>query len=150
MGRPRKLPTPEAFKAKADAYFAAVDAYNKTPEGILRPRPLMITSLALALGLSSRQELFDYSTYEGYEDVVAAARARVEEGYEHRLHGTTPTGAIFALKNMGWKDERTIDTKSSDGSMTPKSTATIDTSKLSLDQLAGLYGAIKVGDANNA
>ena len=21
-----------------------------------------------------------------------------------RLHGTTPTGAIFALKNMGWKD----------------------------------------------
>ena len=29
----------------------------------------------------------------------------MESCYEGKLSGTTPTGAIFALKNMGWRDK---------------------------------------------
>ena len=41
-----------------------------------------------------------------YEDSMARARAMVADCYEQRLHGTQPTGAIFALKNMGWADNQ--------------------------------------------
>ena len=30
---------------------------------------------------------------------------KIENGYEKRLFENNPTGSIFALKNMGWKDK---------------------------------------------
>ena len=33
----------------------------------------------------------------------------VECEYEKRLAGQSPTGAIFALKNMGWKDKSEVE-----------------------------------------
>jgi hypothetical protein len=38
--------------------------------------------------------------------MIKAALFRVEQGYERNMHGTTPTGSIFVLKNMGWKDKQ--------------------------------------------
>ena len=29
--------------------------------------------------------------------------------YEKALHGRSPTGAIFALKNFGWTDKQDVD-----------------------------------------
>lgn len=136
-GRPRKYQTPEDFAAKAQEYF---DLVRANPQDM----KFTVTGLALHLGFSSRKELFDYAGYDGFEEVVGQARLVIEGAYEARLHGTTPTGAIFALTNMGWKNEKYIDHKTTDGSMTPKSSVSIDTSKLTTDQLAALYGAIKV------
>jgi hypothetical protein len=92
------------------------------------------------MGFSSRKELMNYEKYEG-EMAEAAARARslVEYAYEMRLDRDKPTGAIFALKNMGWSDRQEIDHRSGDGSMSP---ARIDTSKLTVDQLAALHAAL--------
>jgi len=41
-------------------------------------------------------------------DSVKRAKLYVEMEYEKRLHGTSPTGAIFALKNFGWSDRHEL------------------------------------------
>lgn len=98
-GRPRLIKTPADFDALADAYFAECKANE---------RPVLVTGLALALGLSSRQALDVYADRPEFCDCVRRAKLRVEAAYEERLHGTTPTGAIFALKNMQWSDRQEL------------------------------------------
>jgi DNA-packaging protein gp3 len=99
IGRPRIIGSPEDFDAAAKAYFD--DCAEKE-------LPLTITGLALGVGLSSRQQLDVYQGRPEFTDSVKKAKARVEAGYEMRLHGNSPTGAIFALKNMQWSDKQEI------------------------------------------
>lgn len=96
-GRPPLYDTPEELEAACNAYFMGCD---------VREEPYTVTGLALDLGFSSRQSLDDTSKRDGFSDVVKRAKLLVEKGYEMRLHGNNPTGAIFSLKNMGWKDEQ--------------------------------------------
>ena len=144
-GRPRRIKTPAEFEVLANAYF---DKCDKLKE------PYLMTGLALGMGLCSRVELFDYAGYEEFEFVARQAIARVEMGYEKRLQEGKPVGAIFALKNMGWRDERHVDNTSSDGSMSAAGAVNValDTSKLTTDQLAALWGAmaVTVKGVNNA
>jgi hypothetical protein len=69
-----------------------------------RDKPVTITGALIHLGLSSRTSLLDYEGREGFSEPVKRLRLQVENAYESRLHGNSPTGAIFALKNMGWED----------------------------------------------
>jgi hypothetical protein len=39
----------------------------------------------------------------------------IESGYEQRLFESSPTGAIFALKNFGWEDRRQNEHSGPDG-----------------------------------
>lgn len=39
----------------------------------------------------------------------------VEMAYEHKLSTSNVTGAIFALKNMGWKDKSEMDIRTPEG-----------------------------------
>jgi len=110
IGRPRKYETPEAFDAKVDEYRWYCKEENE---------PVTWTGLALFLGFSSRQSIDEYLNYEGFSDSVKRAKALVEWHYEMRLCGEKPTGAIFALKNMGWSDRQELAHTSPDGSMTP-------------------------------
>lgn len=76
------------------------------------PEPITITGLCLFLGFESRQSFYDYEKREGFSYIIKKARMIVENGYEKRLSNDIPgsaTGAIFALKNMGWKDQQEID-----------------------------------------
>jgi hypothetical protein len=43
--------------------------------------------------------------YDGFSHSVKRAKMIVENAYEKRLQGSNPTGAIFALKNMNWRDK---------------------------------------------
>lgn len=140
MGRPRKYETAEDFENEAEAYFQTCDAFEQ---------PYLITGLALFMGFYGRAEYNEYLNYEGFEHVAAKMKARVETSYETRLQQGKPVGAIFALKNMGWRDERQVDLKSSDGSMTPQVTVTINTAMLPTDMLAMLYEAITVTPNEN-
>lgn len=72
---------------------------------IREPEPITVTGLCLYIGFSSKQQLYDYGEREGFKDLVKRARMAVEREYEGGLHGNNPTGRIFALKNMGWKDQ---------------------------------------------
>ena len=91
-GRPPIFETPEQLEKAIEAYFDA------------KPK-VTITGLALHLGFCDRQSLYDYEEKEQYSCIIKKARLRVECAYEENLATGTPTGSIFALKNMGWKDK---------------------------------------------
>jgi hypothetical protein len=99
-GKPRKLESPEQAEERAEAYFRLCDAEK---------RPYRICGLALALGLVSRQSLADYEARAEYSDTIKRIRLIIEDGYEERASTTTPAGAIFILKNMGWSDKQEIE-----------------------------------------
>ena len=97
VGRPRTLNSPEEMNALINSYVEQQIEDNQ---------PLLLTGMILHLGLSSRESFDEYKKYSPeYSDSVKRAKLLIESGYERRLHGTTPTGSIFALKNFGWFDK---------------------------------------------
>jgi hypothetical protein len=65
---------------------------------------LTFAGLALHLGFSSRQEMDDYELNGKYTEKIKRTRLRVMADYEKKLHVTSSTGAIFALKSQGFSD----------------------------------------------
>ena len=63
-----------------------------------------IAGLALQLGFSSRQEMEEYELKGKFAERIKRARLRIMADYEKKLHVTSSTGAIFALKSIGWND----------------------------------------------
>ena len=92
-GRPSLFKSAEDLKDAIDAYFLDKDQIHT------------ITGLALHLGFSDRQSLYDYQERPEFSCIIKKARLRIENVYEQRLLSNSPTGSIFALKNMGWKDK---------------------------------------------
>ena len=96
-GRPPKFETPELLEAACKEYISA------------NGNNLTITGLALYLGFDSRQSLYDYEKKEEFSFIIKEARLNVENSYEKSLRTVSVTGAIFALKNMGWKDKQEVE-----------------------------------------
>lgn len=123
-GRPPIFDNPEALKAKVDDYFVWVEGEkeivgegdDKEQVWKRKPRHVTITGLALHLGFESRQSIYDYEERGEFSYIIKNARLRVEENYEQNLHANNPTGSIFALKNMGWKDKTETALSNPDGS----------------------------------
>lgn len=86
-------------------YFDKIAPVTETTTGKKADRDFpTISGLALHLGFSSTQEMEDYETRGKYAEKIKRARLRVIADYEKKLHVTSSTGAIFALKSMGWND----------------------------------------------
>jgi len=100
QGRPPIFQTPEAFEAKVNEYFISLK---------LTKDPPTITGLCLFAGFDSRQSFYDYAERDGFSYTVKKARLRIEHEYEKALLSKFPTGPIFALKNMGWKDKTEVE-----------------------------------------
>jgi hypothetical protein len=98
MGRPRIYNTAEELEAEVEKYF-----------GITEQSDVTITGLALHLGFESRQSIYDYEKNGEFSYIIKRAKLRVELAYEWRLNSNSCTGAIFALKNMGWKDKQEVE-----------------------------------------
>ena len=96
VGRPRLYSSPDEFDQKVLSYQEYCEE---------KKEPVTWTGLALYLGFSSRQSIDEYLAYPEFSDSVKRAKTFVEWHYELRLNGERPTGAIFALKNFGWKDK---------------------------------------------
>ena len=96
-GQPAKYSSPEELKQKADEYFT---------EAIKEGWKITVTGLALWLGFVSRQSIYDYEKHGEFSYIIKNARMKVENAYESRLYTGQAGGAIFALKNMGWKDKQ--------------------------------------------
>lgn len=116
----------EKFENLVQSYFETVREEKMPPT---------ITGLALHLGFESRQSFYDYEKKDGFAYTVKRARLRIENMYEQNLHGTTATGSIFALKNMGWTDRQEIDQKTE-----ISGTLSVDYTKLSDAALAEIAG----------
>jgi len=110
-GRPALFKSPEELQSKIDEYFNG-GAHKRTFITLSGPVELAQTTicgLAYFLGFSSRQSLLDYEKNIEFSDIIKTARLRIEMNYEELLLDKSPTGAIFALKNMGWTDKQEID-----------------------------------------
>lgn len=98
IGRPLIFETPQKLSEAVEKYFAE----EKKPT---------LAGLAYALGIN-RQTLYNYETRDDFLDIIKRAREKVEATYEQRLvYENNPTGVIFALKNMSWKDKTEQDLK---------------------------------------
>jgi hypothetical protein len=95
-GRPLKFETADELEAAIQAYF---------DNQVESKAPITISGLAYFLGFESRQSIYDYKERQEFSYILKRATFFVESCYEEKLSGTTPTGAIFALKNMGWRDK---------------------------------------------
>jgi hypothetical protein len=122
-GRPPKYTNADDLSAKIDDYFIFVQGEKitktvtdpKTGEStdvdiwIRYPERITITGLALFLGFDSRQSLYDYQKKSKFSYPIKRALTIVEQQYENQLFERNPAGAIFALKNFGWKDKTEVD-----------------------------------------
>lgn len=123
VGRPRVYKSPEKMAAVCEEYFMYIlGEYEEVKrrsiddEGNIKewteviwhrhPEPMTITGLALYLGFSDRTTIYDYEKRPEFAHIIKRAMARVENGYENRLQNDKPVGAIFALKNMNWRDKQ--------------------------------------------
>lgn len=108
VGRPMKFSSKEELEALIDEYFNncpdTVTVYGKDGEEYQRKVPT-INGLALYLGFCSRTSMYDYEKKDTFMYTIKKARAKMEMIYEQHLQTGNPTGAIFALKNFGWKDK---------------------------------------------
>lgn len=104
-GRPLKFATVEDLETRIQAYFDSIqDSTYIDSNGNPQRKPLTITGLALALD-TSRKVLMEYQERDAYSNTVKRAKTVIENYAEERLFSSSPTGAIFALKNYGWKDK---------------------------------------------
>lgn len=67
-----------------------------------------ITWLALYLSCDI-ETIKNYKEKDDFSRPIKEAYMKVQRAYEERLQWTTPTGAIFALKNFDWKDKQETD-----------------------------------------
>ena len=100
MGRPRKIKSVGQFEKLADEYFKECEAKGEA---------VTLTGLIFALGLACRDSLDEYGRRPEFSYSVKRAKLRVEMEYEKALREPHPTGAIFALKNFGWKDKQEME-----------------------------------------
>lgn len=106
-GRPPLYKTPEELQSKITEYFhnCPDKRYVVTQNGAVEVPTVTITGLALYLGFCDRHSLYDMEAKEGFSHTIKKARTFIEKDYEMCLRQTGCSGAIFALKNFGWKDE---------------------------------------------
>jgi hypothetical protein len=89
-----------AKNASEDLVPESVIIYDRQPE------PPTLTGLALYIGFNSRQEFEDHEKIPKYAVHLRRARLKIEAEYEKKLHLTSAAGAIFALKSLGWNDDK--------------------------------------------
>jgi len=106
-GRPAKFETVEDLETMIMGYFNSLE--KKDNEGVIYYLPATVTGLALELGFCSKQSIYDYEKIEEFSYPIRKARLMVENGYEKSLFSKFSTGAIFGLKNMGWKDKSEVE-----------------------------------------
>lgn len=92
MARPPLFKDPNELEAMISLYEAQRKAEKK---------PMNVTDLALFLGFSSRQSLYDYKAREEFSGLLTRALTMVEEGHVDRVNrGIADKGNSFLLKAM--------------------------------------------------
>lgn len=104
-GRPRKFDSADEIYQEGLQYIEGILAEDKH---------LTFTGLCIALGTTketfNEYESGKYDTdNEVFSILLKDLKQRCENYAENRLYGNNPTGAIFALKNYGWKDKQEIE-----------------------------------------
>lgn len=107
-GRPPMFNSVEELDLKIEEYFTNCPDTRKmwTGEKTETIPVMTITGLAKHLGFTSRQSFYDYENDCKFSYSIKRARLSIEIIYEQNLQlGIGVTGAIFSLKNFGWRDK---------------------------------------------
>lgn len=110
-GRPPHYDSEETLTNKIDEYFNNIPTKKKVVSNQITldvPVPT-ISGLAYFLGFESRQSFYDYEERPEFSYTIKRARLFIEKEYEEQLQIGNTVGAIFALKNMGWKDKTEVE-----------------------------------------
>lgn len=116
-GRPPAFTSPDDLQDLIDKYFESGIKTKKVVVGkppntqVIEIEVPTITGLCIYLGFESRQSFYDYEEKEEFAYTIKRARLFIENEYEELLQTGNTTGAIFALKNFGWRDKQEIDQK---------------------------------------
>ncbi len=122
-GRPPIYKTSAELQKKIDEYFKncpdkkTLTAFDKKSGEFVTyeiATPI-ISGLVSYLGFESRQSFYDYENKLEFSYTIKKARLRIETEYEKQLYMDKCTGAIFALKNLGWKDTSQKEITGKDG-----------------------------------
>lgn len=106
---PRKLGKPRIMDLNAveEVTQRIIEFFDEVAAG---KRKATQCGLALALGYSSRTSVWEIAKGDSpISEPINIAMLMIEDRYEGRLDSANCTGAIFALKNRGWKDTQTIE-----------------------------------------
>lgn len=111
-GRPPIFKTVKELDAKIEEYFST--GYRKhriggTDDDPIETAAITLTDLCLFLGFADKCSFYDYEKKPEFSHSIKRARMTIEREYEERLAGRSAAGAIFALKNFGWRDKQEID-----------------------------------------
>lgn len=107
-GRPALFNSPKKLEQAIERYFeggAHKREYPTALGGTVMIPVYTVCGLAYHLGFESRQSFYDYENSKVFSYIIKRARLRIEMNYEENLSDKSPTGSIFALKNMGWHDK---------------------------------------------
>ena len=110
-GRPWFYKDPQVLQKKVDEYFSWWHRWKVTGKdekwNEIKIPMITMTDLAIFLWFDSRQSIYDYEKemWGNFPYIIKRARLFIEREYEERLGGNAPTWAIFALKNMWWRDK---------------------------------------------
>lgn len=113
-GRPPKYATPRKLQKAIDDYFknGVAVRWDTVGKGEAKKRVRVkmptITGLVLHCGFCDRHSFYAYEKIPLFSHTIKMARSRIEQHYENLLQQGLGAGAIFALKNFGWKDERQL------------------------------------------
>lgn len=113
-GRPRLYSTPEKLQKEIDKYFAehvGVTTIGIAKDGtpITQIKAPTISGLNYFLGFCERTSLDEYAKDPKFYLTVKRAKLRIHQFAEQQLfENGKPTGAIFWLKNNGWRAEETV------------------------------------------
>lgn len=122
IGRPPLFKSAEELQKKIDEYFETEckDQLARDEEtgcvltdskgkAITIFNPPTVSGLALFLGFENRNSLYDYEEKSEFTSTIKRAIARIENYAEKQLFIGNSTGAIFWLKNKGWKDKTEVE-----------------------------------------
>jgi hypothetical protein len=111
VGRPPMYSTKEELQEKIDEYFVLLYVDDKEKDIIVHnDNTPTITGLVLFLGFSDRKSFYEYEKKSEFTHTIKRARMKIENWYEKCLiSAKTPTGSIFALKNLGWDDKQQLE-----------------------------------------
>lgn len=98
-GRPLKFSTPEELRERGMEYINECKINNSK---------ILITGLALALECD-RDTLLNYEARDEFFGTVRELKLYCENYAESMLFEGSASGAIFALKNHGWRDKTEVD-----------------------------------------
>jgi hypothetical protein len=99
-GQPPYYPDPAVMEEVINDYFNECIRNKENPK---------ITGLVLFLGFCDLSSFYDYEKKEVFSHIVKRAKTCVAFSYESLLTTSAVGGAVFALKNMGWKDKTEVE-----------------------------------------